>query len=89
MALDARKQQAMNSYDAEGMPTHAVIFSDGMTKMAGDTPKYGKRMGKGDTAIFENRVFGVEVYCGKVHGEVLIHTGMHEYLHDSNAYPDP
>jgi hypothetical protein len=46
-----------------------------MTSYAGRTPKYGRRTGKADgAASFENRVFGVEVYCGPVEGEILIHT---------------
>ena len=27
-----------------------------------------------ETSFFENRTFGVEVYCGPISGEILIHT---------------
>ena len=73
-ALDLRKIQAKTSYGNDGQPTHCVIFGDGMTKYAGITPKYGRRVSKGDYASFENRVFGVEVYCGPIAGEILVHT---------------
>lgn len=46
-----------------------------MTNYAGRTPKYGFRTGKQDgAASFENRVFGLEVRCGPIDGEILIHT---------------
>ena len=45
-----------------------------MTIYAARTPKYGTRTGKRDVAFFENRVFGVEVHCGTISGEILIHT---------------
>ena len=73
-ALDDRKKFACESLDAAGMPTHAVFFGDGMTKYASNTPKYGKRSGKKDTAFYENRVFGMEVYCGPVRGEIIINS---------------
>lgn len=66
---------ALTSYDEHNQPTLAVIFGDGMTNYAGRTPKYGRRTGKQDgAASFENRVFGVEVYCGPIEGEILFHT---------------
>lgn len=66
---------ARTSYDEHRNPTLAVIFGDGMTTYAARTPKYGRRTGKSDGATsFENRVFGVEVYCGPIDGEILIHT---------------
>jgi len=75
LALLGKIREATNSYDAEtGNPTHAVFFGDGMTVYAARTPKYGVRAGKRDAAFFENRVFGVEVYCGQINGEILIHT---------------
>ena len=73
-ALDDRKKFACESLDAAGMPTHAVFFGDGMTKYASNTPKYGKRSGKKETAFYENRVFGMEVYCGPVRGEIIINS---------------
>lgn len=74
-ALEGKKRIALQEYDENGNPTLAVIFGDGMTSYAGRTPKYGRRTGKADgAASFENRVFGVEVYCGPVEGEILIHT---------------
>ena len=42
-ALQGKKDEALNSYDAAGNPTHLLLFSDGMTKHAGNTPKYGLR----------------------------------------------
>ena len=45
-----------------------------MTKWAGHTPKYRQRLSKKETAFFENRVFGVEIHCGPISGEILIHT---------------
>lgn len=74
-ALEAKIKIARNSYDEYRNPTNAVIFGDGMTTYAGRTPKYGLRSGKLDSAAsFENRVFGVEVHCGPISGEILIHT---------------
>lgn len=73
-SLDAKKLHAIQSKDSNGQPTHCLIFGDGMTKYAGRTPKYSFRSSKKDNAFFENRVFGVEVYCGPVSGEILIHT---------------
>ena len=65
----------MHDRDENGNPILAVIFGDSMTSYAGRTPKYGRRTGKADGAVsFENRVFGVEVYCGPVEGEVLFHS---------------
>jgi len=65
----------LHDRDENGNPILAVIFGDGMTSYAGRTPKYGRRTGKADGAVsFENRVFGVEVYCGPVEGEVLFHS---------------
>ena len=72
-ALEAKKREACTSYDDRGMPTHALIFGDGMTVYAGRTPKYGSRNSKKDTNFFQNRIFGVEVYCGPVQGTTLIH----------------
>jgi hypothetical protein len=34
----------------------------------------GKRISKNETSFFENRIFGVEVYCGPISGEILVHT---------------
>jgi|APCry1669189241_1035207.scaffolds.fasta_scaffold41666_2 hypothetical protein len=46
-----------------------------MTNYAARTPKYGRRAGKNDASTsFENRVFGLHVYCGPINGEILIHT---------------
>ena len=50
------------------------FFGDFITKYAGHTPKLGKRISKNETSFFENRIFGVEIYCGPISGEVLIHT---------------
>jgi hypothetical protein len=55
-------------------PTNAFIFGDGMTKWAVHTSKYRQRLSKKETAFFENRVFGVEIHCGPISGEILIHT---------------
>ena len=74
-ALEGKKRIALSSYDEYQNPTYAVIFGDGMTSYATRTPKYGKRLSHSDcAAVFENRVFGLHVYCGPVNGEVLIHT---------------
>eukprot|EP01037_Dinobryon_pediforme_P023442 gene23442-24893_t len=57
-ALEAKKQAARMEYTADNSrPKLAVIFGDGMTKYATQTPK----------------VFGVEVYCGPIAGEILVH----------------
>lgn len=74
IALAAKINEAKTKFDEDNNPTHGVFFGDGMTVYAGRTPKYGIRHGKRDAAFFENRVFGVEVYCGPVSGEILIHT---------------
>ena len=74
-ALEAKKQAARMEYTADNSrPKLAVIFGDGMTKFATQTPKYARKRGKKETAFFENRVFGVEVYCGPIAGEILVHT---------------
>lgn len=73
-ALEAKKRIALCNNDENGNPTLAVIFGDGMTAYAGRTPKYGRRAGKNDSALFQNRVFGLHVYCGPINGEILIHT---------------
>ena len=70
-ALEARKRIACTEY-VDGRPKLAVIFGDGMTKQR--IPKYGKRKGKSESAYFENRVFGFEVYCGPISGEILVHS---------------
>ena len=73
-ALEAKKQAARMEYTADNSrPKLAVIFGDGMTKYATQTPKYARKRGKKETAYFENRVFGVEVYCGPIAGEILVH----------------
>ena len=74
VVLDFKKHYAQVTKDENGNPTHMLIFGDGMTKFAGATPKYGKRSSKTDSSLFSNRVFGVEVYCGPIAGEILIHT---------------
>lgn len=73
-ALEGKKHIARTDYTEDGMPKEAVIFGDGMTKYATKTPKYGRKQGKKETAYLENRVFGVEVHCGPISGEILVHT---------------
>jgi hypothetical protein len=66
-----------NSRDRNGRPTHGLIYSDGMTAMRGDTPRFGRtRKSKGDCGAQHvgNRVIGVEVYCGPVDCVFLYHT---------------
>ncbi len=50
------------------------FFGNFITKYAGHTPKLGERISKNETSFFENRIFGVEIYCGPISEEVLIHT---------------
>ena len=73
-ALEGLKRLAKTSYDSSGNPSNAVFFGDFITKYAGHTPKLGKRISKNETSFFENRIFGVEVYCGPISGEILVHT---------------
>jgi hypothetical protein len=75
-SLNARKQEAILSREEDNphQPSHCLIFGDGMTKYAGRTPKYGQSNSKKDMHFYEDRVFGVEVYCGPIVGEILIHT---------------
>ena len=73
-ALQGKKDEACSSsFDAAGNPTHCLLFSDGMTKHAAISPKYGLRQSKKDTSFFENRVIGVEVYCGDIRDVILVH----------------
>jgi len=74
-ALEAKKLAARMEYSVDGSrPKFAVIFGDGMTKYATQTPKYARKKGKKETAFLENRVFGVEVHCGPIVGEILVHS---------------
>ena len=72
--LEYLKKQACESVNQYGMLTHMLLFGDGMTKIAGAKPKYGRRFSKSDSSLYQNRVFGVEVYCGPIRGEILFHT---------------
>ncbi len=63
--------------DAHGQPKKCLIYPDGMTVFKGNTPKLGKKSGRSSTPgsnIIQNRVIGVEVYCGRVAGTMLYHT---------------
>lgn len=71
LALQNKKNEAILARDkTTHAPTHAVLFGDGMTKYAGRTPRYSRNYSKKDTHFFENRVFGVEFYCGPVQGDI-------------------
>ena len=75
-SLNQRKMEAIISREEDNphQPSHCLIFGDGMTKYAGRTPKYGQSNSKKDMHFYEDRVFGVEVYCGPIVGEILVHT---------------
>jgi len=46
-ALEAKKLAARMEYSVDGSrPKFAVIFGDGMTKYATQTPKYARKKGK-------------------------------------------
>ena len=70
--MSLKKKYACETF-VHGSPTHCVIMCDAMTASAGQTPKYGERNSKSDTSFFENRVLAVEVYCGPIQGEMLVH----------------
>lgn len=74
--MEDNKQKCLSDYDDFGNPLHAMIYSDGMTVMRGDTPKLGRtRKSKGDQGKkITNRVIGVEVYSGPVSEVFLYHT---------------
>lgn len=71
LRLMKKKAQEMNE---TGQPKMLCIFGDGMTEYATRVPKYGPNNNKKDKSFFANRVFGVEVYCGPIRGEILFHT---------------
>ena len=61
--------------DDRDQPSKALLFTDAMTCVKGDTPKYGKgRPSKEDTAHITSRIIGVEVHCGPIHGTILYYT---------------
>ncbi len=73
-ALEGLKRIASTEWTTANQPKMALLFGDAMTNHASKTPKYGKRHGKAESAFFQNRVFGFEVYCGPIQGEILIHS---------------
>ncbi len=73
-ALEGLKRIASTEWTTPNQPKMALLFGDAMTNHASKTPKYGKRHGKAESAFFQNRVFGFEVYCGPIQGEILIHS---------------
>lgn len=67
--------------DSNGQPTECLIFADCVSNWATRTscidggPKVSKHTVKGDEkSQFENRICGVEVYCGAIAGVILVHT---------------
>ena len=60
--LDKSIERA-KSYDIYGNTKAAVLYSDGMTVMTGDTPK---RHGENTDATITNRVIGVLAVCGPI-----------------------
>ena len=73
-ALKSLKTVASTEWASPNQPKMALLFGDAMTNHASKTPKYGRRHGKAESAFFQNRVFGFEVYCGPIQGEILIHS---------------
>lgn len=78
-----RKHQELTRLKAKtdlisGQPQSAYILIDGMTVMAGNTPKVGGggkfRISKEDTKFITNRVIGVEVVCGPIDTVFFYHT---------------
>jgi len=70
------RQNIDSTYDMgdDGQPLTALLFSDGMTVVKGDTPRLGKEAAKGDTHHITSRIIGVEVHCGPIHGTLLYYT---------------
>ena len=61
--------------DKDGQPLVAMLFSDGMTSMSGNTPKVGKNHHSSPkTNYMVSRVIGVEVYCGPINTVFLYTT---------------
>jgi hypothetical protein len=60
--LDKSIERA-KTYDLYGNTTYALLYSDGMTVMTGDTPK---RQGDNIDATITNRVIGVLAVCGPI-----------------------
>ena len=62
--MDANKFYCKNTLN-DGVPRKGMFVIDGCSKTRGNTPKYSKQTSKGDI-VLENRIIGVEVYCGPV-----------------------
>jgi hypothetical protein len=62
--------------DQFGQPKIGMLYSDGMTIMSCNTPKFGKHhhSAGSQTNVVESRVIGVEVYCGPVNTVFLYYT---------------
>ena len=67
--------------DSSNQPTQLLLFPDCMGKWASRTPilnggdKVNEQKVKGDEkSQFENRICGVQVWCGDIQGEILVHT---------------
>ena len=78
--LEALKK-ACCQVNAHNQPTQMLLFPDCMGKWASRTPilgggdKVNQNKVKGDEkSQYENRICGVEVYCGGIQGQILVHT---------------
>lgn len=71
------KDLARESYDENGDPLYALLFTDAMTHRRGNTPmhktKLSHRSSSSDinAAHVSSRVIGVQVACGPINGTLL------------------
>jgi hypothetical protein len=72
--LDKNKAKCLE-LDKDGQPIMGLLFTDGMTSMAGNTPKVGKNHHSSPKSTYMvSRVIGVEVYCGPINTVFLYTT---------------
>lgn len=60
------KQRCRELDPRTGFPKEVFIYNDAMTSSRGDIPKYFAKRTSNKGDVIENRLFGVEVICGKL-----------------------
>jgi hypothetical protein len=71
--LDVRKNNCLQ-LDQHHEPIEALLYPDGMTEMKGNTPKVGSLRHSQCSDVINDRIIGVEVYCGPVNSVFIYNT---------------
>jgi hypothetical protein len=71
-----KKKFECQQLDQFGQPKIGMLYSDGMTVMSCNTPKFGRHhhSSGSQSNVIESRVIGVEVYCGPINTVYLYYT---------------